>query len=697
VLVPLIAAAVLLAQATAAPSADPVGYASSYIGTRISLPKVDKPPAIDGTLSDPSWKAVAAKVQLGWNLRDQQPATQPTTAYVMTDGRFLYVGFDVDQHQPIQAGQHTNDTSLTDNDYVAVYFWPNGANGFRYNFSVNPNGTHIASSSENTAYAPAWQSAGRERKGGYTVTMRIPLNAFKGASGGAWGLQFARYIASTQDDYVWQHSSQQGQGFEASAIYSGFLAGIPAQTALRPRPRVGVYELGEIASKSIGGSTSRMGADISIPITGSTSFVSTLHPDYSNVELDQQTIQPTAFARVFQEVRPFFTQLSNFYNNGTCIGCVGQELYTPSIPTPRAGYAVEGKQGLMSFAAFDAVGIGGRRDDAEAFSVHTADTKSSLFLQRTGVHMPGFQDNVTYVNASHDSLKGLFEYVAYGTESGTLVTDPNQAKRREGGVGMYGRNGGIYFALRHLGSQYAPYDGIFQQPDIAGYDLNGDYTWYYKSSSVFPRVIVAANIDRYHGTADGLNQSDSSFAIGADVRKLWHVRLQTGSSYVRLNDGTFTPVTQNGVDLSYHYHTPTVTQLSWYTGRFGPGTLESWIRSTTLKAGSRGYVSLEADDNIQWLDTHTVYHLWLEKATYTYENGANSSIGVGIRRIIGTSPVLSNVPVNPYLNGWNLSLAYHLRFANNELYVVYGDANAFETAPRLVIKLIEYAGADKGT
>jgi hypothetical protein len=54
-------------------------------------------------------------------------------------------------------------------------------------------------------------------------------------------------------------------------------------------------------------------------------------------------------------------------------------------------------------------------------------------------------------------------------------------------------------------------------------------------------------------------------------------------------------------------------------------------------------------------------------------------------------------PYNPPIDAWNLSLAYHLRFAHNELYLVYGDANALQTAPRFVIKLIEYAGADKGT
>lgn len=678
------------ATATAAPSA-------AYIGTRIALPAVSKPPAIDGTLNDPSWKTTAAKVQLQWNLRDQQSANQTTTAYVMTDGHYLYVGFDAQQRQPIQAGQHTNDTSLTDNDYVAVYFWPNGSNGFSYSFAVNPNGTHVASSSENTAYAPRWASAGRERDGGYTVTMRIPLSAMKGANGGAWGLQFARYVAATQDDYVWQHAPQQGSGSEASSIYSGFLAGIPAQPGVRPKPRIGFYQLGELASKSIGGSTSRMGADISIPFTTSTSFVATLHPDYSNVELDQQTIQPTAYARFYQEVRPFFTQLQNFYNYGTCIGCIGQELYTPAIPTPRDGYAIEGKQGPATFAAFDAIGIDGRRDDAEAFAAHTADTKTSFSVERVGVNLPGFRDNVSYWNVSHDSLKGLFEYLGYGNESGTQITDATQATRKEAGVGYYGRNGGMYFALRHVGAQYSPADGFIQHSDIAGYDLNGDYTWYYKPTSFFPRVIVAGNLDMYHGTGVGLNQADASFAVGADFAKIWHIRAQTGSSYLRLGDGTFTPITQNGIDLSYHYHTPTVTTISWYTGRFGPGKLDSWVRSTTLRAGSRGYLSFEADSNRQWLDAGQTYTSWLEKATYTYENGSNSSIGVGVRRIIGASPVVSGGVPNPDLNAWNLSVAYHLRFSHNELYVVYGDANAFQTAPRLVIKLIEYAGADKGT
>ena len=691
-MIALLAAAVIAQAAPTAPSPAP----AQYIGARIDLPKTDKGPAIDGTLSDPVWKSTAAKVDLAWNLRDQQPASESTTAYLLTDGRFLYVAFDAQQLRAIQAGQHSNDSGLGNDDRVSVYLWPNGSSGFEYSFSANPVGTYTSSSSENTAFAPRLDSAGTLRNGGYTVTMRIPLRVLKGASSGSWGIQLARFVSATQDDYVWQHTAAEGAGMEAMQIYSGFLAGIPAQTAQRPKPRIGVYGLAELASKSIGGSTSRVGADISLPITSGTSFVATLHPDYSNVELDQQTIAPTAYARFYQEVRPFFTQLNNFFNNGSCVGCTGQELYTPFIPTPRAGFAIEGKQGPAAFAAFDSQGIDGRTDTAEAIRLHTNDTKSALFVQHIGVTLPGFTDNTTYYNVSHDSNRGLFEYLGYGTESGTAVTDAAQGTRKEAGFGSYAPNGGIYFALRRLGPQYNPYDGLFGQSGIAGYDVNGDYTWYYNKNAFMSRQILAFNVDRYHGSTAGLNQSDTSLAWGADLAGLWHARLQTGASYLRLSNGTFTPVSQNGVDLYYNYHTPTVTQLSWYTGRFGPGRVDAWTRLTTLKAGSRGYITLEADDNTQWLDNGMLYRSWLEKGTYTYANGANSSIGIGVRRIIGSFPVVQK-GFNPYLNGWNVSFAYHVRFNQSELYFVYGDANAFQTAPRFVIKLIQYAGADKGT
>mgnify|MGYP001214898083 CR=1 FL=1 len=691
----ILASAVALASPV--PSPEPASDAlagQAYVGVHVSLPRAVVAPPIDGDLSNPAW-AQAAKIPLDFNLRNRQPADQPTTVYAITDDTYLYIAADARQREPLAATQHTNDVALENDDYFEIDLWPSGANGFTYEFSVNPIGTHNQRSSENTAYAPAWKSAGRSVAGGYQVTMRIPLAAIRSGGRESWNAQFIRFVATSQDLYEWQHSPAQQTEDETDVLYSGYLSGFSTQSANRPRARFGVYGLGEIASKSVGGSTSRLGVDLSIPLTLTSSFVATLHPDYSNVELDQQTITPTAFARQFQEVRPFFTQGANFYGNGYCVNCNAQELYTPAIPTPRDGFAIEGKQGMFSFAGFDALGFS-RNDAAQAVNFNTPDQRYSVALNHVSVNLPNFRDAVTSFNVAHNSQRGFWQYLDFGEEAGTDVTDPGLGRRREAGIGVYDQTSGIFAVLRDIGPQYSPADGYVQLPGIAGYDVNGEKTWYYKPTSFIPRIIVAANIDRYHGADGRLNQSDSGFAVGADIRPQMHVRIGTGSSYVRLGSGVFTPISSNGVDLTFHYHTTTPTAFSYYQGRFGPGRLASLFTSTTLKAGARSFISIQADENAQWLDRGVRYVSWLEKASYTYQNGQNSSFGLGIRRIIGQFPVVEDSP-NASFNAWNLSAAFYQRLAHAELYLVYGDANALSTAPQFIVKFIQYLGAEKGT
>ena len=94
--------------------------------------------------------------------------------------------------------------------------------------------------------------------------------------------------------------------------------------------------------------TTRIGADLSIPVTPTAAIYATLHPDYSNVELDQQTIAPS-LPRAYVEMRPFFTQAASYYNIFNCDVCpaIVTTLYTPAIPTPAQGYAFEGKHGQL--------------------------------------------------------------------------------------------------------------------------------------------------------------------------------------------------------------------------------------------------------------------------------------------------------------------------------------------------------------
>ena len=100
--------------------------------------------------------------------------------------------------------------------------------------------------------------------------------------------------------------------------------------------------------------------------------------------------------------------------------------------------------------------------------------------------------------------------------------------------------------------------------------------------------------------------------------------------------------------------------------------------------------------------------MWLERLGYAYQSGPNQSLAVGVRRILGTPPQLftpdqrcidRTLPPGQcgFLNGWNLSAAFHQKVTGGEWYVVYGDASAFSTAPSFIVKYIRYIGADKGT
>src|ERR1700681_2028744 len=240
----------------------------------LSVPHTATAPPIDGSLDDPAWKN-AAIAHLSYDLRNHAQATEATSIYTMSDGVYLYVGVDAKQNIPVRTTEHTNGVGLDTDDEVQVDLWPNGTRGFRYKFTSTAIGTHYQYSTENNAFEPAWSSAGRIVPGGYAITMRIPLAVMHGTGAGDWRIQFIRYMPVTNDVFVWSYAPVQ-QDFN-DVNYSGSLTGLPRLSALRQKARIGVYGLGEIASRGIGGSTSRAGADISIPLVPGTAFVGTIH------------------------------------------------------------------------------------------------------------------------------------------------------------------------------------------------------------------------------------------------------------------------------------------------------------------------------------------------------------------------------------------------------------------------------------
>ena len=741
----LAAASVLaLARALAMPAAaqTPSPVTSSGTVATLAIATVAAPPPLDPRADPAAWNAIPA-VSLAWDVQHQRRATEPAQARLATDGRFFYARFDVKQRERLLQIQHANNVGDGTDDEVWVDFWPGGNAGFYYQFAATSNGTHFQYSSENSVYEPTWESHGSAFDGGFTVTMKIPIDILRGTGNGStWKVQFVRIVRSTGERQIWSYAPAQTNGDDVT--FAGLMAGMAPVSGARPKPRVALYGLGEAGSAASGLSTSRAGADFSLPVTPTASFFGTVHPDFSNVEVDQATISPTAFARFFSEVRPFFTQTSNYFDNFDCDACPGlANIYTPNIPTPRQGYAIEGHQGQIAFAAFDSVGFG-RIDAAESLGYKSPDNHVRYFMEnvsancslpatgacpfgRASVHDTTFANGLSYNDGKHVS-----GYANYGTDGGSNVAAGDQAQHYDLGTYLYTNTSGLALSTRKIGRYFVPADGLVQHPDIAGYAAYAVKLWNFTGASKLNSAGVSFYADRYHNRFGPLDQTDNGITFDALTKNRIDVTASIGSSYLLQDfDCTaatcvFSPVSQNGLGITYHSGTvsapgnfpshggsSTPTSLTFNTGRFGPGRLDSWTRSTTMVAGTRGTLSLEADDTRQYLDARGRTNVqWLERASYTYAPSADSSFAIGVRRIVGTPPVVfAAAPTScttvativqidgslPCTGAWNLSFAFHRRAPHDELYVGYGDASRLSTTPAFVLKLIHYFGAEKGT
>ena len=683
----------------------------------ITVPVLDATPSMSGTI-DATWQK-AAQFTLDTDFTNRRAAAETTKVYVGQENGSLDIAFDVQQKEGQIASQETNSSSVLGDDYVGAYFYPQGVSGISYSFIANPHGARFQTSSENTAYTPQWVAVGHGTPGGYTVTMRVPLGIMRNGGSTSWRAQFIRENVSTNSLDVWSFDPRaSGPG---DPIFAGTLkdvgAGASSSTpSQRPKPRIQTYALSESTSKANGGSTSRVGADFAIPIAPTVSFVGTLHPDYSNVEVDQQTIAPSAYARQYAEVRPFFTQAASYFNEHTaCLNCP-QTLYTPAIPTFGQGYAVEGTHGYANFAAFDAIGDQ-RNDAAQSLNYNFENTNESFGInaQHVGVTADGFSDATTTLNLGYNDLRGhLFTYANLGQDRGSFVTDPSLGNYLETGAGYADATTTLGASLQQIGAQFDPIDGFVSQTDIQGYELFGEKTWNLAPKTILHDISANVYYARYNNHFGQLAQTGASGQINFDLRDLFAVHLYLSSSGIRTLSDEFLPFQGNGAMVGYRMNTSTPSYISYSGGNYYHGDLQAWTYYATVPMGRKVHLALETDENqygTVWAGESTTRQ-WLERVGVDWQFNRQASFDLGIRRIIGPNipnafqplvyddPSVCNVnPYNPgcFVDAGNVTAAFHFLTAKNEFYVVYGNADNLSTEPSLFLKWIRYIGAEKGT
>ncbi len=688
--------AVASAQSQNTPAEPPPSPAPSSI----AVPLLASPPSMNGVL-DESWQP-AAKLALGLDFTYRRPVEELTEVEVAQDGASLDLAFVVTQREPRTESQQTNSSSVQSDDYVGVYLYPHGTQGFQYAFFANPRGTRYQTSSENTSYSPQWTAIGHATQSGYVVTMRIPLDVIRSGGSTTWRAQFVRSTVATGGLAVWTFAAHSQNANDPT--FAGTLTGVGAKgRAVRPKARAQVYGLGEATTPAYGGNTSRMGADFSLPVTPTASFVGSIHPDYSNVELDQQTIAPSAFAYQYNEVRPFFTQAAQAFNaNMSCSDCP-QLLYTPAIPTYREGYALEGTQGPVTFGAFDAIGYG-RVDQGEAYDYNRSDQISSLAanFQRIAV------DTASGIHDELDSFQGgvlsqktrFFAYLNAAFERGSLVPVPGQGNYLEYGGGYAGPTTTVAVNAQRIGSQFSPPDSYVTQSDLTGYELFGKHTFTFSSGYFLHDIQVQDFYARYHNRFGRTDQTDASEQVQLDFKNLISFKANPNVSGVQVFGGEFLPFDANQLYLGYKVNTATPTYVQYTGGPYYHGKLDAFKYFTVIPLRRKLNLTLETDED-KYLTVHpgeSTTNQWLERATLDWQISRDASFDAGARRIIGT--FLPNAVFPPpfaYVNAGNVTVAFHYLGSRNEFYVVYGDPNSLATTPALYVKWIRYIGAPKGT
>ena len=707
---------------------------------------------LDASLADPAW--AAGKVPNGagpWeNVTTRSPATLGTTAYLLYDDKNLYIGFKAEQAGvPIVATQTTNDVGFGVDDFVGIGIVTGGGGSQAYYFEATPRGARYEQANENVRFRPRWSAAGATAGGNWSAMLIIPLDVLRVPSAGkqTWRLQFVRGIAARGEHLAWAWNPIMGDApsgtWPTFTNDTRFWAGgdfeIAGAAAVRPRPRADIYALASVGEdrnlfQQANGTFLPMnvrwyGGDVSYPLTPTIRFVGTLNPDFSNVEIDQQTIVPQEFQRQLVEYRPFFAQGAAFINAAsgarTPAGGVTTApdlvFYSPSVGPFDSGAKVEGTFGNQSFGALTFHGYDETTNNTfsdQAFGYEHALPNGSFIYWSDGVfanHSIAGNDATIETGAeARDYSNGMIYFFDHSFENGSWVPQGHSdftqffVDRHKGDLEFSG-------GYLDVAPNYNPIDGYTANSDIRGPQV---YANAIGASPAFKSYSLFVAADRFLDESGAVHQADTQIylnaafnnqlsinGLGEAVGQLRSYAIPAGpgctgqilytssfTGYPCYLDGFTQPFNLYQIPIGYRDGTPAPFDVNYSWGPFGDNYIHLFSIVTSRPLTRRLSLGLEYDGTYERaFSTGVLDSQWLRRVSLAYNVSNESSLSIGLRDINGYGGFATQI-------GNNLAVAYHQRFATgNELYVNYGSPAAGATLNRLIVKFVFHAGADAGT
>ncbi|HEV2879125.1 MAG TPA: hypothetical protein VGW96_06030 [Candidatus Eremiobacteraceae bacterium] len=693
-------------------------FAAVDAGQAFPAARADAPPKFDPTLSDPAWrKAVTA--QSFQNLTTRKPAPLDTTAYLLYDSRNLYVAFIAHQDGvPIHASQTTNNIGFGQDDLVGVGI-DTAAGQQVYYFEVTPRGVRYQQSAESSRYAPTWEAQTSVNGSTWTAMLTIPLKDLR-ATGGknrAWRINFIRNVAGVAEHYTWAWNGLMGDGQPPN--WPAFLDArwwptlnnleIP-NTAARPQPRAEMYGLESIgldrnvfqqANNTFGTQQARhYGIDFVYPITSTIAGVGTLNPDFSNVEVDQQTIVPQEFQRNLVEYRPFFAQGAQFFTNnsfglGGNIAAQDQVLYTPSIGTFDRGFKVEGTYGDQSIGALQvrSTATGGILDDQAIGFKHALPDRTFLYWAY-GVdahHSIGNDSTLESGVAGRNLATGFVWGYDQSLEQRRIITDPTTfAFGRSGFIDVHKPNYEWNIGYLDVSPGYGPLDGFTNVNDIRGPVGFADFQTTALGAKTWTGFFT---VDRFLTRTGSVHQADFFGVTDFYTKNLFHINLLQQSSSLDdpvITGGVNLPFNQSSFTLGYKDGTSAPFDVFYGAGPFSTFYLQQFNVFTTRPIGTHFNLSLTYAGTHERSPAIGVDGQILRSIAIGESLGPETNLTLALRGINGNGGFASP--------GVNLAAALHNRFrSGSELFLSYGTPAAPATLNRVIIKYLWRVGGGAGT
>ncbi len=600
---------------------------------RIEIHRAASPLPLDASLADPRWAQGALTGPLV-DLGSKAPASVATSVSLWYDDSALYVGVKADQKTPVVATQATDDIGYGSDDFVGVELDVSGSGARTYMFAVTPRGTRYAFAAESARYKPEWAAAATSTATGWNAVMRIPYRALKLAADGPqrWRVNVVRNIAATAEHHSLAYTALMAYQTLPGWPYIAFdwrfwptASGVTLVGAVpRPKPRAEIFALESVGTNrdsfvvpsgaTVKESPRALGADVTIPIDATTQFVGAFSPDFSNVEVDQQSIAPQQFRRSFAEYRPFFAQGAPYINPALQsyeFNLPSEVLfYSPAIGPFDRGLKLVGTKNDESFGALEVRGsdpqTGARFDDV-AFGYRHRRPNNTFGYWIDGVsaaHDSG-NDRTWEIGAFGRSLaSGLVYSAMHAQETGTFTARPGDAQKNAAFIDI--QKPGLEGALVWIdtGPSYAPVDGFTNIADIRGPELSLDLTRSWTRGPVKNAELYLYG-DRWLDRQGNVHESDADAYLTLRMRSRLALYLNDQLGSQRTYEGDYfsgaphgyrdqqvLPFKTWGAGLGYGEGTPNSLRTDYQAGPFGGFFLN---QTTTTFARALGSATLSFD------------------------------------------------------------------------------------------------------